>query len=50
MEAPEKRSKPKPFRWCFNGSGVVEFYDFQLWKRSDPPEYDAEPVLLKFPQ
>lgn len=43
----EKRNKPTPYKWHCNEHGVVEYYDFQLWKRSDPPPIDADPVILK---
>lgn len=48
--ASEGRSKPKPFKWLITGHGVVECYDFQFWKKSDPPAIDADPVTLEFPQ
>lgn len=42
------RPKPQPYRWLCNGSGVVEFYDFQFWKVSDPPGIDDDPVIVDF--
>ncbi len=28
------------------GTCIVACYDFNLWKRSDPPDIDAEPVIV----
>lgn len=47
QDAPRHREKPKPHRWLCNEHGVVEEYDFQYYKRSNPPPVDADPVLLR---
>lgn len=41
--------KPKPLYTATGADYRVEWYDFQFWKRSDPPPGDTETALVEFP-
>ena len=42
------KQKPAPFKWSVTPQGIVEHYDFQYWKRSDPPHPDDDSIILPF--
>ncbi len=46
-QTPPKR--PAPLWASYGPNYAVEKYDFQVWKRSDPPPIDADPDIRKFP-
>jgi hypothetical protein len=41
--------KPEPYRWICTPHGIVEGFDFQYWKKSNPPPKDhvAPLVILR---
>jgi len=42
------KGKPSPYKWLVNRYGIVEVYDFNYWKRSDPPPIDHDCVIIQF--
>lgn len=40
------RVKPQPFMWTITEHGIVPHYDFQFWKRSDPPPMEHETRIV----
>lgn len=49
MQARPDREKPQPLWTALLGSCFAAGYDFQLYKISNPPEIDADPIILEFP-
>lgn len=47
-ETKKRNKKPEPLWTARNGKYIVEGYDFQLHKISDPPAVDADPVVIPF--
>ena len=41
-------NKPKPYKWLVNRHGIVEVFDFNYWKRSDPPPIDHDCQIVPF--
>lgn len=48
-EAPKPRRKIEALWTAILGNCVAAGYDFQYYKRSDPPEADADPIIIQFP-
>lgn len=49
MKQKIERRKPEPYKWSIlAGGAVVEHYDFQYWKRSNPPAKADDSVVLPF--
>lgn len=45
-DAPKRRGKIEAIWRAILGSCVAAGYDFQKYKISDPPDIDAEPVIV----
>ena len=47
----DSAKKPIPMQTAILASGcIIEWYDFQFYKKSNPPEIDENSVVLKFPK
>ncbi len=42
--------KPEPIYGLYGPDYAVEKYDFQKYKRSNPPDIDDEPIIKSFPK
>lgn len=40
--------KPKPYKWLVTSGGICEVYDFNYYKRSNPPPLDYETPVIPF--